>query len=174
MHPRSLRQSLIVTAVGLLFSLLLTGFLYYGSQKLSQYGLSKPVYFFALVGLALGAAAFLFKFLDSYAEYSGRVLSGRLKVAGPAVVFLLVVLIGLKYASPERTFAIIIRFESPNGEPLFPRAGKVIVDLQKQRQTIDVAPDGQVHVDEVPYEFAGGSLDVTPQIEDYEAAPSQT
>src|SRR5690242_16449856 len=96
---RSLQWAAI-SAIGFIFSLLITLLLYWGAARIARYGLTRTFFFSSLIALGLCAAAFLFGALRSYAHYKAQTHIGVLELGGPVVVFVLVVLIGIRLAGP--------------------------------------------------------------------------
>lgn len=81
-------------------------FLYiFKAPDLVQQGIEKSVFYVLLLPLGLAAAAFLFGAMRAYARYTGKVLSGKLEIIGPAVVFFLV---------PMKTAGLPWRFQRKN------------------------------------------------------------
>jgi hypothetical protein len=80
---------ILLGAIGFLVSVgLLVSFVYYSQQVLGD---QRAIFYFVILfPLGISAAVFLFKVLESYAEFVGNKGPNRLKLGGPVVLFCLV------------------------------------------------------------------------------------
>ncbi len=81
-----------------LFILFFAGIMLYGSRI----NLTSPVYFFLIIMLELFATAFLAGAMRSVAKYNANFNNRSLMVAGPAVIFFIILYIGFKYKPVEK------------------------------------------------------------------------
>lgn len=135
----------------LLLILLLTG-----ADRLAALGLAGGFFYAALIPLALTASLFLFGILRSYASYQGKALQGSLELGGPAVVFLLVLLLGNGLA-PESSFSATVYLHGPAGRQDLPLRGqgKVFLDLGADRRDRPIGANGEAVFLGIPAEFRG-------------------
>lgn len=75
-------------------------------------------YLIILVPLASASAIILFKSLRSYATLTKKIPNYKLELAGPVVVFILVIAIGYKFYQnpPFLNFNLVIQFEGSSGD----------------------------------------------------------
>jgi hypothetical protein len=109
---KNIRLWLWVSLICFSCSLVVVGSLLLFADRFVQLGMTASVYYLSLVALGLCASAFLFEATRSYAQYSGRVLSGTLKLSGPIVVVVLIVVLGFYIAPPINTRVLVIRLEN--------------------------------------------------------------
>lgn len=158
------KQWVITSAVAFLFCLLVAILLVIESGKLQQYGLTGALYYLALVAAGLSAAGFLFGALHAYATYKGEGSLGKLELGGPAVIFVLVLVLGFYFGAPAQSLHVVIRPEA-NGRPL--RTGTLLVDTGTHRESKVIDGNGEVQVNEISSSFS--KVDIAPDIDGYEA-----
>ena len=115
----SLVSFALLTIAGFLGALVLIGWALLYPDKLAASGLAGYLYYIALLPLALATASFLFLALQSYADYTGKQFGGTLKLGGPVVVFMLVVIGG--FVLPEG------QFRGWSGDRLGRKSGLVVI-----------------------------------------------
>jgi hypothetical protein len=125
------------------------------------------LYFVVLIPLGLVAAGFLFGAMRSYAKFSGTTSRGTLELAGPVVVFCLVVLGGLLLANPVSTFALTVRVFGPGGQADIVRSGTLTADLGSRRDTRAISAEGEVVFADIPTALAGKPIRLLPQVPGY-------
>lgn len=91
----------VISAIGFLVFIVVALFFIFFNDQLNN--ISLPLYYFLLVIVGFIAAAFLSGALKSKAKYSGKVMGGNLDLAGPVVVFALIVYMGYLFR-PVSTF----------------------------------------------------------------------
>lgn len=135
----------------LLLILLLTG-----ADRLAALGLAGGFFYAALIPLALTASLFLFGILRSYASYQGKALHGSLELGGPAVVFLLVLILGNGLA-PEPSFTATVYLHGPEGRQDIPLRdeGVVFLDIGAHRRDPQIGKSGEAVFVEIPAQFRG-------------------
>jgi hypothetical protein len=125
------------------------------------------LYFVILIPLGLAAAGFLFGAMRSHAKFSGQTSYGTLELAGPVVVFGLVVLGGLFLANPTTTFALTVRVFGPGGQADIIRQGTVTADLGPRRDTRPINEQGEVVFADIPTALAGHPIRLLPDVPGY-------
>jgi hypothetical protein len=138
------------------------------ARRITQYGLAQSLYYVLLVVVGLLAAGFLFGALHSYGKYRGKVLSGTLELGGPVVIVVIIIFVGLTYASPTSTFSLVIRPHGPLGQTDVLRAGTVTVFLGTNPRTEQIGSNGQAQFNEVPAAFLGAKVTATADVPGYE------
>jgi hypothetical protein len=125
------------------------------------------LYFVILIPLGLTAAAFLFGAMRSHAKFSGKMSYGTLELAGPVVVFGLVVLGGLFLANPVTTFALTVRVFGPGGQADIIRRGTVTADLGPRRDSRPINGEGEVIFADIPAALVGQPIRLLPDVPGY-------
>ncbi len=131
------------------------------------------LYFVILIPLGLAAAGFLFGAMRSHAKFSGQMSYGTLELAGPVVVFGLVVLGGLFLANPTTTFALTVRVFGPGGQADIIRQGQVTADLGPRRDTRPINAEGEVVFADIPTALAGQPIRLLPDVPGYRLRNSE-
>lgn len=109
----------LLVGIGLLFLYI------FKAPDLVNQGIEKSVFYVLLLPLGLAAAAFLFGAMRAYARYTGKVLSGRLEIIGPAVVFFLVIILGFVLIPATRAFDFTLFLKDQGGRTVLKNQGRV-------------------------------------------------
>jgi len=135
-----------------------------GPQLLAS-GMAVPIFFFALVPVALASAAFLARALGAAAaEYEGTLWFGRIKLGGPVAVFAMVLVAGLwviwkNPPPPPATVGVTVRVHGPNGPTdIVGGSGQVVLDLGQDRRIKSLSREGEAVFTEIPARFAGQTV----------------
>jgi hypothetical protein len=128
--------------------------------------LSLPLYFFLLVICDLGATFFLASVLKSSAEYSGNVLKGNLKITGPAVIFLVILLIGYKYKPIEKEDPFDLTFIVSYFEKGIPekQKGSIRIELDNNPRELPVDEENKVVFTNIDHRYLGKMIPVSSNI----------
>jgi len=135
--------------------------------------LSDDLYFLILVPLGLSASGFLFGALRSFARYKGNAPSGTLELGGPAVLFLIVILLGL-YANRAKDFSLTVRVHGPGGPSDVIREGSLTAYLGNVQRTSQIGDDGEVILNGVPSALIGEKIRLLPSVPGYESTSSDS
>jgi hypothetical protein len=135
--------------------------------RVDRTNLPDGLYYLILVPLGLSAAAFLFGALRGYAKYSGQVLAGNLELRGPAVLFLLVIILGF-YANRATDFSLTVRVHGPGGPADVIKDGSLTVYLGNVQRTSQIGDDGEAIFNGVPSAMIGERVRVLPSVRGYE------
>ncbi|MEO8450397.1 MAG: hypothetical protein ABI647_11430 [Gemmatimonadota bacterium] len=127
------------------------------------------LYFVVLIPLGLASAACLAGALRSHAKLSGKKSYGAIELAGPVVVFGLVVLGGLFLANPVATFPLTVRVYGPGGPADIVRKGTLVVDLGADRRTKPIGAEGEVVFAGIPAALVGKPIRLLPDVPGYKA-----
>lgn len=128
--------------------------------------MKKPYFTYSCyLPLGLAAAAFLFGAMRAYASYTGKVLSGRLEIIGPAVVFFLVIILGFVLIPATRAFDFTLFLQDAEGKTVLKNQGMVRIIFDNNAVTNRVDENGTVNFkgihpkfmnQEVPVELEAG------------------
>ncbi|MBL1215691.1 MAG: hypothetical protein HND52_20155 [Ignavibacteriae bacterium] len=163
---------LFVSLIGFVLTLAVFAAFIIFSARLTEFGITKSVYYFALLPAGLFTAAFLFGAMRSYAKYSGENRFGRLELTGPVVIFALVVIGGFVFAEPENTFALTVRISSePDNEII--TNGEIILDLGSQRLVRKIDSNGEVIFADLPSKFLKSEILINSRVEGYRTKSSK-
>ena len=163
--PRSprvaIRPHLIVAGACAAISLALLLLMLYAAPTLAAFGLTGNLWYVLLLALGLCVAVLVFSLFRSWASYSGNVLSGKVEIGGPAVVMLLVVILGFWLPPPTAALDLTV-FLQTEGAPTnaFASSGRVTLDLGADRRTESVGDKGEVRFMGVPPNLRGSTVPV--------------
>jgi hypothetical protein len=135
-------------------------------------GLTGNFYYLVLVPLALIAATLLFGALRTYARYSGHHFGGKLDVGGPAVVFLVVIILGFWLLPAALNFPLTVYVHGVAGpqDLVLKSSGYVLLDLGGDRRREPVGEKGQAFFPEIPSNFRGQLVNISLDADGYELA----
>ncbi|GAA0547378.1 hypothetical protein [Chitinophaga japonensis] len=161
---------LYITLLG--FMLLLLFILIFARQPAIS-KLSPSAYFFLLVICDLAATAFLTGAMKSAASYIGKVMHGTLKLAGPPVVFFLILLIGYRYRPVKEghPFDLTIFVSHATADPAR-IAGVLRVHVKNDIKSAVLDKDGRAIFTNINPEYLGRPIAVTAEIEGYRISRS--
>jgi hypothetical protein len=127
------------------------------AAELTSLGIGENVYYVLLIPMALAAAVLLFGALRSYASYKGRVLSGYLEIGGPAVIFLLVLILGFRLL-PDKAdpFYFTLRLRDAGGTAVLKGEGK----LHMLQRTLGLNKEDEALFTNIPAKFKNQSVRV--------------
>lgn len=141
-----------------------------------RFTINTTTYFFLLVIAALSATAFLSGALKSTSQYEGNVYKGKLKLGGPIVVFVLILLIGYKFrpVSREAPFDLTIYAYGAGGKSDPVKEG--IIRLQEGNETKSGLLDsnGRVVLNNINPSYLGQNVLITSSVENYHIASGDT
>ncbi|HEV7668998.1 MAG TPA: TIR domain-containing protein [Thermoanaerobaculia bacterium] len=159
---REILPSALLAAGGFVVGLAILWLMLAKAELLTRFGLTGQLYYVLLLPLGLGAAAFLFGAMRSYASFRGKAFGGVLELGGPVVVFCLVVLGGFKLVPPITPFALTVFVHGPGGVHDLPLRGKgvVILDLGPDRRREAIGEKGQAQFASIPATFRGQEIAV--------------
>jgi hypothetical protein len=122
------------------------------------------IYFIILIPLALGSSLFLFKTVRSYAKLTGRFIDYKIELAGPVVIFFIVILLGKHFYQnpPHVNQDLTVRFEDANsqGKEL---TGNAIVVYKTRTEIIPVTLNRGMFTDV----HIGDDIKIVPKIQGY-------
>jgi hypothetical protein len=162
----------VITCIGLFFAVGFTIFYVIVVPRLVDSGSQAQIFYILLIPWALSCAAFLFGAMKSYARFTHNHFGSYLELGGPVVLFALVILGGFKLVpTPPETFDLTVRPRSADSGDPFITSGRIVIDLDNNRQVQLINPNGEADFKGIPSKFRGVTIEVIPQIEGYEEKP---
>ncbi len=136
--------------------LLLVFFLILAS-KLSLSRIPLPVYFFLLLIGAISTTAFLSGALKSKGSYEGNVMNGKLSLAGPIVIFMVIIGAGYKFRPQENAISqsLSIRFVPSDGSNQFNITDRLFLFLPDETKVYGVDSTGRSIIPSLNTELEG-------------------
>ena len=116
-------------------------------------------FYIAVVILGMSVAIALFGIIRSYALVTGTQPSGKVRLGGPAALFVLVVIGGFYFAPPPKTFSLTVRFAS-EPDPMALQGLSVVLDLGARRDSREFTRSGEAIVQDVPASLEGQDVRV--------------
>ncbi len=139
--------------------LLLVFFLILAS-KLSLSRIPLPVYFFLLLIGAISTTAFLSGALKSKGSYEGNVMNGKLSLAGPIVIFMVIIGAGYKFRPQENAISqsLSIRFVPSDGSNQFNITDRLFLFLPDETKVYGVDSTGRSIIPSLNTELEGKTI----------------
>lgn len=159
---------LLVSLVGfILFILVFAGIITYSKQIT----ISTPVYFFLVVILALIATAFLAGAMRSVARYNATFQNKSIYIAGPALIFIIILYIAYKYR-PENVaggpLSLSVLFIGPKGDAAPVGSGTVYVRIGQYAGTDEISKRGTATFTGINADYKGQVIDISGDIEGFQ------
>lgn len=119
-------------------------------SQVTAIGLIGPSYFlfFAIIGLS--ASAFLFGAMKSKATYSAAISRYRLDLAGPVVLFLLILFAGFKLSPAPGEFMLKVRLQTSLPEHRAALTGELTLYADSYRSVAAVDATGEAIYTDIP------------------------
>ncbi|MBB3181161.1 carboxypeptidase-like regulatory domain-containing protein [Variovorax sp. Sphag1AA] len=164
------RTPLFVAAISLAAGLAILALMVWRADILVRLGLVGHLWYVLLLLVGLAAAVCLFALFRSYASYTGKVLNGTLELGGPAVLVLLVVLLGFRLVpKPEVRFDQTIFVSSESGQLVLRNRGKLRLDFGADRRYEEIGTKGEARFIGIPADQRGRQVSVALEgADDYE------
>lgn len=164
---------LLVAAIAAFAGFLLLGIMLWKAGMLVRLGLTGHVWYVLLVPLGLAAALTAFSLFKSYARYSGKVFNGTIELGGPAVIMLLVLILGFYFVpAPKQRFDLTVFVHGDAGRHSVPlrNQGKVFLDLGADRRSESIGNKGEARFVGIPADMQDRKVTLTLESNDYELA----
>lgn len=137
-----------IIGIGLLFL-----FIFKAGDLVAQ-GVDGKVFYILLLPLGLSASAFLFGVMSSYAAFKGKVLgSGILRLGGPVVLFLIVIILGFELVPDTTPFDFSIFLRDAGGKAVLTGIGEVRIKLENELKSDSIDEKGCVNFKRIPANF---------------------
>jgi hypothetical protein len=120
------------------------------AKDLVANGIIERVYYFVLLIFAIAAAIILFKVLGSTASFKGKKGGGILKIGGPAVVALIIIILGFKLPSNPTPFGFTIFLRDEAGKTVLINKGSIRVNFSDDPKTETIDEHGGVDFKGIP------------------------
>lgn len=165
--PMAVAAVAAICGIGLLWVMLAN------APMLVRLGLTGNVWYVLLLLLGLSAAIVLFGLFKSYARYSGTALKGTLQLGGPAVLMLVIVVLGHSLVPPPRQrFDLTVFLHGAAGRQavVLRNEGRLSLDLGADRRMEAVGDKGEVRFVGIPTDLRDERVGVSLQAAKYELA----
>jgi hypothetical protein len=157
-----------------LFGVGLLLLLVYRGADLVQGSADGKVFYIVLVFFGLSCAAFLFGVLRSYAALQHSQMGTTLKLGGPVVVLVLVVVGGFWLVPrPIETFDLTVRPLSTKAGTAVIVSGRIMIDFGTRRDTVDLDARGEANFKSIPVAFRTATVRVLAKVEGFEEVWSE-
>ncbi len=170
---RKIAPFAILSLFGFLIGAGLLCLMLWKSELFVSLGLVGNLYYIALLFLALVPSLLLFGLLRSYARYKGKLLGGTLELAGPCVLYALVVIGGfyLPKPSPESfSVTVLVHGEAGPHDFVLRNSGTVWMTLGTDPRQEKIGDKGQADFKNVPAGFRGQSVPISVEADGFEMA----
>jgi hypothetical protein len=157
---------LLVSLIGfILFILVFAGIIVYSKQTT----ISTPVYFFLVVILALIATAFLSGAMRSVARYNATYQNRSLYIAGPALIFIIILYIAYRYRPEKQAgpLSLSVLFIAPPGTGELIKSGTVYLRIAQYASTEQVSQRGIASFTGINADYKGQMIDMSAEIDGY-------
>ncbi|MGZ5247145.1 MAG: hypothetical protein ACXWV5_08885 [Flavitalea sp.] len=130
------------------------------SSRLSLSRIPLPIYFFLLLIGAISTTAFLSGALKSKGAYEGNVMNGKLTLAGPVVIFLVIIGAGYKFRPQENSISqsLSIRFIPSDGSNQFTNSDRLFLFLPDETKVYGVDSTGRAIIPSINTAQEGKSI----------------
>lgn len=170
-QPLSPKIYIALSAIGLGIAIALLLLYVMMAPSLIKNGIDTKVFYFLLVPLGLGSAAFIFGAMRSYARYEHTQLPHKLELGGPILGAALVVLGGFYLTPSADTFNITVRAFSQSGEPI--QSGNITIYLSQDARSAPIASNGEANFKEIPSKFRNAKVQVRADVKGYKLTTSE-
>jgi hypothetical protein len=162
----------VISVISFLCGVGVLGLMIWKADLLARLGLTGILFYIALLPMGLAAAGFLFGVVRSYARYSGKQLGGMLKLGGPIVAFLLVIILGFVLVKPATTFPLTVYVHGEGGpqDLVLRNSGDVLLDLGLDRRRQPIGAEGQAYFPAIPATFRDQEVPIGVQSEGFEVS----
>jgi len=167
------RTPLIVAAASLIVSLSILAVMLWKAEILVRLGFVGYLWYVLLLLMGLAVAVCLFALFESYARYSGKAIDWSLEIGGPAVLMLVVIVLGFLFVPmPSARFDLTVFVHGESGrEALALRnRGALLLDLGADRRREAIGDKGEVRFVGIPADQRGNRVPVILEAEGFELA----
>jgi hypothetical protein len=152
-----------IAAAAVLLALLLLAVLLVGAERWVRFGLVGHLWYLVVLLIGAALAAGTFKLID-HAEYSGQVLGGQLRIGGPAVLMLVVAVLGFVFAPKavqKFDVTVFVHGEAGRQDRALSGQGRLALDLGADRREEAIGAKGEVRFVGIPPDQMGRSVAVS-------------
>lgn len=166
---------LIVAGIAATVGIGLLGLMLLAAPMLVRLQLVGHVWYALLIALGLSAAITVFALFKSYARYTGKILDGTIVVGGPALVMLIIMVLGFKFVPPPLVrfdVTVFLHGEEGRQAQVLRNEGRLSLDLGADRRIEPVGDKGEVRFIGIPSDQRDRVVGVTLDAEKYELIKS--
>jgi hypothetical protein len=163
--------ALYLLGAALLALIILAGLLRYPDRVVAL-GLVGGLYYLILLLVPLPPAFLLFRYLDSFGEWTGSLSGGKLKLRGAAALYFALVLLGSLHPPQPPSFSTTVYLYGPSGHQdlILRGSGQVFIDTGSLRRRQPIGADGEAVFLEIPASFLGKKVPVALDADGFELA----
>jgi len=136
-----------------------------------QPGSQSHAFYVLLLPSALACAITLFGLLRSVARLTSKELGGRIEVAGPVVLFCVVVAAGFGLIPAATPLALTVRAHSSDGKEPIIKAGTIFLDLENDPREESLQLTGAATFKEIPPRYWRHTIRLIPHVDGYRDDP---
>ena len=161
--------ALYLSGAAFLALTILAGVLWYPDRVVAL-GLVGGLYYLILLLVPLLPAYLLFKYLDSFGEWTGSILGGTLKLGGAAALYFALILLGWLHPPQAPSFSTTIYLYGPSGpqDLVLRGTGYLMIDTGGLRRKASIGNDGETFFPEIPANFRNQKVLVTLDADGFE------
>lgn len=162
---------IIISLVGFVLFIL---FFYLILTSATKVTLSTPLYFFLIVVIAMVATGFLSGAMRSIARYQATVANKSLYIAGPAVIFFIILYLGYQYRPENKRIPVTlsILFNGPDGPNELITDGTVSIRIGEFSAAKKINNEGTALFTGINPEYRGAGIDLSIAVQGYYLAPT--
>lgn len=155
-HPQPNKPALLAAALIFAFLFAVLVLMLTQAEHLVRYGLIGKFWFIALILLGSAAAIALFALFNSYAVYQGKVWGGTLRLGGPGVLMLVVLVLGYQFApSTTASFDLHVFLRDGSAIPHLPKDSSLRLDIGATPQKVTIGSLGEARFLQIPNDQRG-------------------
>ena len=157
-----------------LLAMVLVFLMIWKAETLARWGLTGKMFFAVSISLGLAVSGFLFGVLQSYATYTGHQVGGKLKLGGPVVGFMLVMLLARGQGDSLPFDETVYVHGSKGSQDIVLRdSGEVLMDLGGDRRPSEIRHNGEAYFPGIPFNFRGQTVNLSVASDKFESVDSQ-
>lgn len=168
---------IVVASVAAVLGISLLVLMLAAAPMLVRWGLVGHLWYVLLLALGLCTAFLSFALFKSWASYSGKVLSGKLELGGPAVIMLVVVILGFWLApAPVMPFDTTVFLKAEDNAIDFGQLahqGQLTIEVGTDRRTESIGDKGEARFIGLPSNLRQQSVAVALNSQKYELVDPQ-
>lgn len=166
---------LMVAGIAATVGIGLLGLMLWAAPMLVRLQLVGHVWYALLIALGLSAAITVFSLFKSYARYTGKMLDGTVVLGGPAIVMLIIMVLGFKFVPPPLVrfdVTVFLHGEGGRQAQVLRNEGRLSLDLGADRRSEPIGDKGEVRFIGIPSDQRDRVVGVTLDAEKYELIKS--
>ena len=153
--------------VAIISLVLFFGFFYFITVASKKIVISLPVYFFLIIVIDFAATAFLSGAMKSVARYQVKSDNKSLYLAGPAVIFFIILYIGYKYRPEPPSQPVSISVLVTDDKNALIKNGKVHIRVGLVQNAADLDSNGVAFFSGIIGDYKGSDVDIYTEVPGY-------